>query len=909
MRRNQILLVAFALGSATAAGCGDNSKQCGESTQDIDGLCVGMGGGNNCGEGTVDVGGTCVPAEEACVSGETAVEGVCVQIDAQEGAEPNGIEPGANPAGDITLPALGDKLTISGCMNNQSTASNSDPDFDRYTLTVTEPTLVKLTVDGRGGMVGGFQALPDETDTALAAYERFGLNFSSDMSRRQVYLPKAGTYSIIVADTRTLMPLITGGPLPPAGNPDGMTSCYLLHAEAQAIPTPMTLVAGTPATGTIGEDLQFYTAAFADGFNSVTGAIEPTGASHSEESLVIMDNNEFTYATAAADAGQAVFGGVLDGETGLVVLDYRYNYALEPAPYELNIDFMLDSVPLNRDGATPATPSKGQFFIDPGSGALNWEGVNLFHWETEADHTTDGFDITFSIPMAGVVVDIATFIKTSFAATSNAALQGNPSGSTTFTHFTGLLRTERAGVAYFFVYAPRSAVGTDIIATSTITTLTPTMVVPGTETADQMPNQFNSNVFSYDAGTAEPWQQWNATGTTTGPLRAGFYNPNAPTSFGRFDPVDVSVGPDPGAPQTVAANAVPVLSATFAEDGSTPVSRIVRNPNGPTTPADTTYFVKVSPTLPTGTPTFKLNFGPQTYHNFGALAAGSTTMVADEPLTTAIPERRFFLEAPTNSTVTVTVTPDTVTFNPVLAIVGNDETDRFTIDDGIVNQAETFTYTQNGSGYTAFMVRQALLVTTDQTFTVTVKIDPPKYTATSTTTPFVDVCADGMVLDSGDVFGDEGLTDPVPVVAGFDFFGAPSEAEFIVSTNGFLSFDAGISNADFTPATLPDGVGQASIAPLWNDILFAQLCTKTDGMKQIIQWTGEDYNDGRLVEVQAILDASDDSIEFVYGPGNQVTGTRSATGVQQLGGLLGLGTGSFGEFVMPGTSTKLTPAL
>ena len=59
--------------------------------------------------------------------------------------------------------------------------------------------------------------------------------------------------------------------------------------------------------------------------------------------------------------------------------------------------------------------------------------------------------------------------------------------------------------------------------------------------------------------------------------------------------------------------------------------------------------------------------------------------------------------------------------------------------------------------------------------------------------------------------------------------------------------------------------------------------------------------------MQAILDASDDSIELVFGAGHQATGVEGVSGVQDLGGILGFGHGAFGEFVMQGSSVKLTP--
>src|SRR4051812_15069083 len=100
--------------AAAIAGCGDNSKECGPGTMDIDGVCTGVG---TCGAGTKDDGtGVCVPDgtfvcakgtvfdaasgtcqldPSACQDGTVPIGGACVDpntgltVDAEEGAEPN----------------------------------------------------------------------------------------------------------------------------------------------------------------------------------------------------------------------------------------------------------------------------------------------------------------------------------------------------------------------------------------------------------------------------------------------------------------------------------------------------------------------------------------------------------------------------------------------------------------------------------------------------------------------------------------------------------------------------------------------------------------------------------------------------------------------------------------------------
>ena len=468
----------------------------------------------------------------------------------------------------------------------------------------------------------------------------------------------------------------------------------------------------------------------------------------------------------------------------------------------------------------------------------------------------------------------------------------------------GLIRNDTPGTYYLFLYAPRNRVGTPITARSTITALVETPIVLGTQTDPQTSNAFNSNPFHYDAGTEQPWQVVNATGTGTGNLNVGFFAANTP---GRFDNLAVRTGGGTGTADTVGPSVVPLFGNLFAANGSTPIAHIFKNPVSAELPNQTEFFVQVRPTTTAGASRrFQLEIQPQTFHNFGMLASGSTTMVTDEPLTSAIPERRYYFEAPPNSTVTITVAPDSATLDPTLVFVENDEAEHRVIDDGIVNQPETTTYTVTASGYGAFIVRGGLVVT-DQSFTVTLQVDPPAYSVTSGSTPFSDICSTGTVHPAGGIFGDEGFTAAIPTVEDFDFFGAGAAAQFRVSTNGFITFDPGAVNPNYFPAPIPDEVGEASIAPLWNDLWLVQICSKVEGTKQIVQWEGEDFNTGDLAQMQAILDGADDSIEFVYGTGQSAIGTEGTRGVQDLGGLTGFGMGAFGDFVTPGSSVKLTP--
>ena len=317
------------------AACGDNSKFCGAGTddRDDDGECESVvpPGNEVCGNGTrrdpeTDL---CVIDPDACTGGTVLVNGTCedpaaeLDIDLEEGPEPNAFETGAVPAGIITLEAVGtDGYVIHGCIKP---TGDTAPDLDVYQLSVTAPALIRVTADGVGGLAAGFQFT--STEAALATWKRYGVTVATDLSRRMVLLPAAGNYRFIVTDSRTLLPEITGGTAAPAGNPDG-TSCYFITID-QLTPMPAALVIANGDTGMIDEDLAVYTADVPAGNVRLTATFT---TQHAQESIVVLRNNALH---AFDDDGSITFSGFASGDSALIVTDFVYNYALFSVPYTL----------------------------------------------------------------------------------------------------------------------------------------------------------------------------------------------------------------------------------------------------------------------------------------------------------------------------------------------------------------------------------------------------------------------------------------------------------------------------------------------------------------------------------------------------------------------------------------------
>ena len=923
MNRGQRFVVVVVLASMAIVGCGDNSRQCGPGTKDLDGVCTADDGGPDsiCGDGTIlsELTGNCEIDPATCGDGTVLIDGKCqdpaagLMVDLEEGPEPNGFEPAATPAGVIALKTPGGSgFVIHGCIQPIDDAA----DFDVYTMTVTGPTLIKIAADGVSGLAAGFIAFGDAANPLLADWVRLGINIATDTSKRELLLPAAGSYLVVMADTRTLLPITSGGSdVPAAGNPDG-TSCYYATIDQRSLAAPASLDLVAGATGTIGEDLKFFTAAFPTGFTRIDAVVDPSDTdgdgipditSHAAPALVVLNNTSLRQLNDAfasrdlddsVDVARATIGGIKAGDDPLVVLDYVWNFTISPADFAIRIDASLTSQALSTTGGSINAASKARAFVVGGEEVL--ANLNLFHFDVDAAGDTHGLDLVFSKQVQGVVKDGDFQTVSPFT-----GLVGDATSSTTFAAYQGLMRFATPGRYYFSVFLPRDASPASFTVQSTITAQIPAVLTLDTPLANQPVNAFNSNAHSYDAGTLEPWQLWNATGTSTGLVITEVYSP-AELGAGapRMDTLAIRTGGGAGVASSRAGDLVPLDALAFAANGSTPQGAILFA-------EPTSFFVKVNPTVKTGAGrVFTLDFATRAYHDFNTIDAGTIQTVNNEPLDQVTnPRRRYYFETSQNNIVTLTVTPNTATLDAALGLFDRRETET-AIDANPANGVETVAFTQRSTGFTAFQVRSktAVPLVGTNNFTVTAKVDPPFYKIASSTTGFSDACAGGVArpFTSGDA--DEGLTATVLTPVGFVFYGQ-ALVSFVISSNGFLSFDTSITDPNPFPEELPDGLGETHVAPLWDDLVISSLCTKLTGTKLTIQWVGEEFSvfgGGASVAFQAILDSSDDSIEFVWGD-QQADGTLGVSGVQNLAGNRATTVGQRSPFVAPNTSKKLSP--
>jgi hypothetical protein len=364
-RMRNCLLTLAALGCAV--GCGDNSKECGPGTVDEEGSCVpaancGFGtkrdevtgecvpdGSVVCSEGTVfdELTGRCEIDPGACRDGTILINNACVDptagltIDVQEGPEPNGLgilEASLAQAGNVTLKPAGTAFVIHGTIDpwrDTDTDGALDPDVDTYVLSTAGPVLLDLTADGVHGITPGFVAVAAvEATDPLVSWRRFGLRLVGDTSRRQIYVPKAGTYRIAIADTRTLGQYLTSGASDAA--PGGDDGDYYVSITNVGVPTLTTLPSST-VTGTLDDAaLPFYQSAAGTGITMASVAIP------SEQvlaSVVVMVNGAFRgFADETSQPARVMTGTLVSGDTTFVVVDFVADISQSPSMYTLSVN-------------------------------------------------------------------------------------------------------------------------------------------------------------------------------------------------------------------------------------------------------------------------------------------------------------------------------------------------------------------------------------------------------------------------------------------------------------------------------------------------------------------------------------------------------------------------------------------
>jgi hypothetical protein len=722
MRNSHVGLAAALLGVLlTSPGCGENSRACGDGTKEVDGYCValdtcGFGtvfnaqikqcvpdGSVVCSDGTVfdALTGECKIDEASCGNGTVLIEDACVDptaglvIDVQEGPEPNGLgvlEASEAQAGNIILKPTG-PFVVHGTLDpfrDIDMDSALDPDVDTFVVTIGSPVFVKITADGVNGTAAGFVAVAVDADAPLDTWKRVGMSLVSDAAVREVYLPRAGTYHLAIADTRTLIDYVTTGTSKTA--PGGDTSEYYVSISPFTPPAPTALtlapdrvtVNGSKPSG----QLALFTAPLGTGLNVVDLSM-PSGLV--AEALVIKKNDELHSSASSSGAPLRSFvGGLAPGDEAVIIVDDVYTFLPTAEAFTLTV-VSSNATPLSTTGTAvtaTATANNGTDFTR----------LNLWSFDASADNTTFGMNLTFSPAVVGQIYD-ETAVR--------AATFTSPSTATTWSTFRGLVRVPRAGRYYVATYSPGATSTTVITATATITELTPAAVTEGTPLTSPV-NAFRAVPFTYAAGTADAWQQFNISGVNTGGQTGSWFDPA--TAYGRLDALVTSGG-------TLQSEVTPIFSKVFPVGGGMFGRVLLSDPT-------LDYFVKVNATAPTTSPTVTLTFDKRANMvDLGAIAAGGMATRDGEPLTVANPVRYYLVRAPIGKTVAITVHPVQATTNTTIQRRNADETALGAlVNNGLVGANDTVSFTQTGTDWSAFSVGSAITPAATTTYNVTVTV-------------------------------------------------------------------------------------------------------------------------------------------------------------------------------------------
>lgn len=897
MRRFLGVVLGLALPCATA--CGDDKTTCGTGTEDDGtGTCVAIPTTPTCTDGTIlnPTSHACDIDPASCQGGTVLVNHQCMDPtaglfpDVQEGAEPNGFglagEPSSIPAGSFTLkPIGGPGVILHGTIAprpDRDDDGQPEPDYDAYLVDVTGPTLLGITVDGVHGLAGGFLVRSDVP--ALGEWIRFGVNLTGDTAKRQVYLPSAGRYAFVIADTRSLTLGSAVG---------GATSEYYVTIDqlARPAPTPLALAGGrVTTTFPLGPDeVRFFTAPMDIGLDEVslsTASSLVTGALVVSVGAAATDIASERKAADGDLPASTVTGGIDPTDTTVIAIDAELATATAPTSATLSIS-THSAVPFSLTGGSEMRPAVA-------SAPASLDDLALFYFDAAAAGDLIGLDVTWNTPVDGVLFDEHGHVASPFSwdpvAAAFSGFYGG-FGNATWDGYRGVFRAPAAG-RYYVGVTNRGAAGS-IAATSTVSTLTATPIALGTPLSSLAPNAFGVRVFDYP-GNAFAWQRVELSASaSSGGAAVQLYDANA--TAGRLGDLVLRDGGglttrDPG-------DGVPLLAASTTAGSTGGAARIMRG--GPQ------HLLAIASTG-SGAGTFDLAIAPQVYTDDGTHQGPFSISHTAQPLDSTTFRQLYFLRTDPNNIVTVTAHPVTTTLDLEIASLAADESTLAFADAGGPGTDEVLRLSADARGYVAIQIEAVGAVPTGQ-FDVTLDVASPYYATTSVAAPWASACPGGTDLTPAD--RDDGMTGPVALPAGFDFFALPVAA-LRISTNGWLTFDTTTPiapSASRTEQRMPSGaIPNRVVAAYWDDLDQVQICTRMVGTRFVVEWRGALFASPRTrIATQAILDTSDDSITLVYAPYHEATGASAAAGAEDAVG--GAGTTVFYRLsaVTPGSATRL----
>lgn len=850
---------------------------CGTGTTAMNGMCV---PNVQCGTGTVAAGGSCVPDgtvvctqgtrfdmtsgtcvvdPTACANGTTLVGTVCTPDDQLLMGAADVVEVEATDGGTVSgvLPAamLDAGVTFYGCV----TPSPTERDDDVWTLTVTEPTLLDVRVDGIGGLSGAFVVVP-VSNPQLARFQRVGVNLTGDTSQREVYLPLAGTYAIFIDDSRALL---TGAPTGSAN------TCYFATVSRKPMPAALPAMVIPQQLPDDGHVRVLTITAGTD------GEIHDVLASSTNPALIpaftLLKDGVFVRSVSDQTNGlgapaHASIGHTLGGVT-TIVLDAELNYGLAP------IDFRFDPAVIAAQ-PLPTSGGNASFTHLTASGATPWRSYRYFFFDVASPGVVN-FNVAGSVPLDMVMTRVDPLnpdnsvnefvLIDDFGSPGRASFLNEP------------VRFTAAGRYYFVVYDPAApADGTMHTLSGTVTPLTTAPATFGMQMSNVPLPQTGSAFLSLDM-TNPVWVEYGITATTNWGIAPVFMSVYPANAEGWLR-IGVSTG-GPGSVLPQFTTSVPAAGGARGRihAGETADDFLIRVSGASGPGIDFSLLIRNRPNVV----------------DLGTIPPGSPVVNNQTGLTNGTP-LRFIARGAQGNALRAVVTPVNAMSDLRVERLDANEVSTLIVDAALIGGAETLAASFGASpNWIAWTVANKTVgVPTDISSTLTATAPRP-YVITTGALPFVDACTGMGSSVLGTAQDDElftGQTFPMPFTM-FRFFGEVPPTTHRVGANGWISFDtASVSFGAFQNLAIPTGAApNGVIAPYWDDQDQSTMCRKVDPSGTLVtyQWTAQLYQlPGRNVQYQVVFHA-DGVIDFIYGPNHLETGGSATVGLEDLNGLFG----------------------
>ncbi|MEM9489123.1 MAG: hypothetical protein AAGC55_08260, partial [Myxococcota bacterium] len=824
-----------------------------------------------CTDGTVldTATGACIIDPEACQDGTVLVEGECrdpasIAGDVAECAEPNDPALGGTNCG-FTAPATGDSVLISGCI----TPDSDTADYDVFLFEVAEPTLLDVTVDGYNGLAGGFAVMPTSTELVVNNWMRLGIDLTNDRSQRQLFLPMAGEYLMVVGDSRSF--LLDGAA---AGDAE---TCYLATVTGVEIP-PATPIGDSDAdglldvNGTLSGITQFYsTSTPSDGALLFTVANAPISTALID--TVLMTDNQYrgsapSDSRAAGESASVSIGGLSAAQEVVMVVDPTYDFSMGDSAWEL-LAFAAPVVGLPGDGGVLNVPKPEGSTTDSSYAVFEANAGDILYLDISSG----------DLGPEGMAMAILDGNLNPVTAPCN---ESDPCDT-----FSDFIQFTEAGLYYMAIRDLRP------------------------EPPDSFQLDFNRRVNIQPTLLAED----SSGDATLSDILFDFYKvePDAPVEWWG---INGEPGPNFDGPLVAVAfdgdiRGIPGLDFSTRDavfmTGSENNGRVIDYGGGPLIYA---MFDQADPGAPAGS-TYSYSLTNRPYTPVSLLSDGDTysetgTAVADGGV------NLYLLDIAPFSEVEVTVNSDNIDL--IVGMHDRDESIISAIDD-TSDGLEAGSLVMGAESWMALSVGDFLGDAGSYDLDITVR-EPPYSISFDPVNTYADICSESNVVEFIEIaFGadDEGITEEIQLPFTFSMLDETYQ-KFHVSTNGYITLNEGEFEETWQVTTIPDDrYPNALLAPQWSDYDNVVACVEILPDRVTVQWEGTHWtpgDDGPPSQQQMAFYA-DGTIEFRYGPGHGVDlafGGGGVIGIENSTGTSGLRLAFNQENSSPpGTTYTFTP--